>query len=160
MNNIDETMSMLDIPKFFEEVKDKELSSGVFWVISDDYDLKDYKMLVFDIPCDPSGLPDGTHSIELNSKSGMSYNHKKLWEDEIKGNSAHRPYNKKEYNYYPRGRVEISNNRATIYLNPHINESRFIDEIRRKFGLSTNNIQEVRLLVDGSVHYRCWIDAI
>jgi len=153
--------------KIFEEVlwksqeyltEAKQLCSGIFWVISDNYDLSDHKLLIFDIPCDKDGNPDNTHSIELNAKKGKTYNHQKLWEEIIKNNPEHRPYNKKNYNYYPRGRVEISNNKAVIYLNPNINEDRFLDEIKIKFGLSEYYISEVRVITDGSEHYQCFLD--
>ncbi|MCL2185833.1 MAG: hypothetical protein FWB86_08295 [Treponema sp.] len=136
----------------------KPLCSGIFWVISDYSDLSESKLLMFKIPCDSNGNPDNTHSIELNSKSGNTYNHKKLWESEVKNNNEHRPYNKKDYNYYPRGRVEISNNRVVIYLNPHINEPDFINLIKHEFGLSACNISEVRIIADGSEHYWCFLD--
>jgi len=140
----------------FKEVR--QLCSGVFWILSDNYDLSDHKLLAFDIPCDYNGKPNNTHSIELNSKSGNTYNHKKLWEGEIKRNNKYRPYNKKDWDYYPRGRIEISNNRATIYLNPHINKSFFIDVIKQKFGLFQYNISEIRVIPDGSKHYQCFLD--
>jgi len=136
----------------------RELHSGVFWVISDFHDLSDYKLLVFEIPCDVNGKPVGTHSIELNSKSGSTYNHKKLWKDTIVGNSAHKPYNRKSYDYYPRGRVEISNDRAIIYLNPNIDKPFIINEIKNSFGLILENISEIRIIADGSNHYKCWMD--
>jgi len=135
-----------------------KLCSGIFWVISDSTDLEDYKLLSFEIPCDVYGnvleLPD----IELNAKSGNTYNHKKLWEDEIGSNPAHKPYNKQPYNHYPRGRVDISNNRATIYLNPHLNKSDIIDDIKQRFGISPKSISKVRVVIDNSEHYQCFID--
>lgn len=136
----------------------KELSSGIFWVITDDRDFDDYKLLFFDIPSDPYGNHHGTHKIALNAKSGGTYNHKKLWESEIKNNSAHKPYNKKDYNYYPRGRVEISNNKATIYINPNINVLKITNEIKRVFGLNPRNIADIRIVNDGGSHYKCWMD--
>jgi len=136
----------------------KQLCSGVFWILSDHFDLSDFKILLFDIPCDSKGNPNNTHSIKLNSKSGNTYNHKKLWEEEIKNNNKYRPYNKKDYNYYPRGRVEISNNRATIFLNPHINSRVFIDVIKQNFGLFFCNIPEIRVITDGSDHYKCFLN--
>jgi len=135
-----------------------QICSGIFWIISDYSDLSDFKLLVFKIPCDSNGNPYNTHSIELNSKSGNTYNHKKLWDYEVKKNNEHRPYNKKNYNYYPRGRVEISNNRAVIFLNPNINKAHFIDLIKLEFGLTACNISEVRVITDGSEHYQCFID--
>jgi hypothetical protein len=148
--------SILDDNELFIDAPEKELCSGIFWIISDNYDLSDHKLLMFDIPCDPNGNPNNTHTIELNSKSGISYNHKKLWESEIKNNSEHRQYNKKDFDYYPRGRVQISHNRADIYLNPNINQPEFIEEIKQKFGLF--KIPEVRIITDGSVHYQCFLD--
>ena len=135
-----------------------ELRSGVFWILSDNIDLTDYKLLMFEIPVDMYGNITGGASEELNAKSGATYNHKKLWDSAIKNNPSHKPYNKKSYDYYPRGRVEISNNRAMIYLNPNISEKRFISEIKQKFGLTQYNISEVRVHEDHSSHYRCFID--
>jgi len=140
-----------------DQLEVKQLCSGVFWILSENNDLSNYKLLVFPIPCDPNGNPLNIHSIELNSKSGNTYNHKKLWESEVKNNNEYRPYNKKDYDYYPRGRVEISHNRAVIYLNPNINKQNIIDEIIRGFGL-IDNIPEIQVKVDGSVHYQCFLD--
>jgi len=136
----------------------KQLSSGIFWVISDNYDLNNFKLVSFKIPCDLNGNPKNTHSIELNSKSGNNYNHKKLWDNEVKNNNLHKPYNKKDFNYYPRGRVEISNNKAVIYLNPHINKPELKDEIMNDFGIFSQYISEVRVITDGSDHYKCFLD--
>jgi hypothetical protein len=158
-NGLTEEMDLLKLPingDLFTEAK--ELSSGIFWVITDNRDISDYKVIFFDIPCDIDGTPTGTHTIALNSKNELTYNHKKIWETEIKINSNHRPYNKKDYDYYPRGRVRIANNRADIYLNPNINKSNIIDEIKRSFGLSSHNISNVRIMNDNSTHYQCWID--
>jgi len=157
---------MTEMNSIFEEVlresnltEAKQLCSGIFWVISDYVDLSDHKLLMFEIPCDVNGIPDNpNYRLELNAKSGTTYNHKNTWENEIKNNSEHRPYNKKSYDYYPRGRIQISNNRAVIYLNPHINQQKFIDEIKQKFGLFTYNIPEVEVKTDGSAHYQCFLD--
>ena len=138
--------------------EDNELCSGIFWVFTDSKKIEGFKMLVFKIPCDTAGKPLGGHNIPLNAKSGLTYNHKILWEAEVKNNPSYRPYNKKEYFYYPRGRVEISKNRATIFLNPHINDSIIISEIKMKFGLIESNIPETRIVADGSKHYECFID--
>ena len=130
-----------------------QLCSGVFWVISDDIDFVDYTLLAFNIPCDVYGNIIGTPEIPLNAKSGKTYNHRKLWESQIQKDPAHKPYNKKWYSYYPRGRVDIANNRATIYLNPLINKEEIVFEIKQKFGLIEPNITDVRILADGSSHY-------
>ena len=135
-----------------------QLSSGIFWVLSDNTDLSEHIFLMFNIPCDSDGNPSNTQFIEFNSKSGNNYNHKKVWESEVKNNSNYKPYNKKEYNYYPRGRVEISRNRAVIYLNLHLNMPWVINIIKMEFGLTAENIQNIRIIPDGFDHYRCFLD--
>ena len=138
----------------------RQLCSGVFWVITDDSDISTYKLLMFEIPCDLQGNAIGGHQIPLNSKSGGTYNHKKLWNEEIKNKTIHRPYGKKEYDYYPRGRVEIANDRAIIYLNPNINSTKIVNDIKLRFGLSRHNISNVRVSTDNSEHYKCFIDRL
>jgi hypothetical protein len=153
--------SLLDMPFTIEDeyiTEAKELSYGIFWIISDYHDLSNHKLLFFDVPCTPDGVPSDIPSIAFNAKSSDTYNHKKIWDTEIKGNSIHKPYNKKEYNYYPRGRIVISNNKADIYLNPHINKPDFIREIKLKFGLTPNNISKTREINDNSAHYQCFLD--
>ena len=137
----------------------KQLCAGIFWIIPTDESLREYKMLLFDIPCNPDGTSETAGlSIALNSKSGTSYNHKKIWEDEIQRNNTYKSFNRKPYNYYPRGRVEIDRNAATIFLNPHINQPHIIQRIKHDFGLSHHNIAEVKIKVDGSQHYKCFLD--
>ena len=134
------------------------LSFGIFWVISDSEDLEDYKLLCFNVSCDVYGNAVETPDIPLNSKSGALYNHKAVWEFYVKNNREHKPYNKNDYNYYPRGRVEISNNKAVIYLNPYINQAHILTEIKAAFGLSEDNISKVRVVADNSAHYGCFIE--
>jgi len=134
------------------------LFSGVFWVIADDAELDNYKLLAFKIPCDINGNPTGIQALELNAKSGRTYNHKKLWEDDVRNNSEYKPYNRKPYDYYPRGRVEIANSRATIYLSPHLDSIDLTEEIKREFGLRAQGLSGIRVLPDTSVHYRCYLD--
>jgi hypothetical protein len=134
------------------------LCSGIFWVLTDNGEMENYKLLAFTIPCDARGIVTGRHTIPLNSKSGTTYNHKIMWESRVRNNPAYKPYNKKGYDYYPRGRVEVANNKAVIYLNPHINKPEIVDEIKDKFGLSEQNIGSVRVVADNSAHYGCFIN--
>ena len=136
----------------------KELSLGIFWVISDSTVLEEYKLLYFNVPCDTHGNTTETPAIQLNSKSGKSYNHKAMWDSQVKNNPLHRPYNKKGYNHYPRGRVEISNGKAVIYLNPIISQVPILDEIKAAFGLSEDTISSIKIVADNSAHYACFIN--
>lgn len=138
--------------------KERELSSGIFWVLTDDREIGSYTLLPFEIPCDIQGTPIGGHTMELNSKNGMTYNHKKVWETVVQKDSSYRPYNKRPYDYYPRGRVQITNNKAQIYLNQNICTESIVEEIKTVFGLSQNTISQIRVVVDNSAHYACWMD--
>ena len=114
------------------ESMSKPLSRGVFWIVDD-------KILAFPFYED-SGI--GV------AKSGNTYNHKKLW-SEIKPKGCNKPYN-----YYPRGRVDISNKgKAIIYLNPNISEDWF-PEIRSEFGIR----EDPTVRYDYSQHYKCYLD--
>ena len=80
------------------------------------------------------------------SKSGDSYVHKKIWKA-IKPKKC-----RYSYNYYPRGRVEITlKGSCVIYMNPNIGEQ-YTDEIMKKFGLSS----VPKIIYDNSSHY-IWI---
>lgn len=110
----------------------KEMSRGVFWIINDE-------LLAF---------PFTDEYSEGIAKSGNTYNHKKLW-NEIKPKGCNKPYN-----YYPRGRVEISNKgKPIIYMNPNVDDS-FIPLIRTEFGLW----ESPTIRYDNSQHYKCYLD--
>lgn len=110
----------------------KEMSRGVFWIINDE-------LLAF---------PFTDEYSEGIAKSGNTYNHKKLW-NEIKPKGCNKPYN-----YYPRGRVEISNKgKPIIYMNPNVDDS-FIPLIRTEFGLR----ESPTIRYDNSQHYKCYLD--
>jgi hypothetical protein len=110
----------------------KDMSRGVFWIVDDE-------LLAFPFVEDYLG---GV------AKSGNTYNHKKLWAD-VKPHGCNKPYN-----YYPRGRVDISNKgKPIIYMNPNIDDA-FISLIKSEFGLRTNPI----IRYDNSNHYKCYLD--
>ena len=107
----------------------KEMSRGVFWVIDG---------LLFAFPF----MDNITEGV---AKSGNTYNHKRLWSS-VKPKGCNCPYN-----YYPRGRVEITNKgKAVIYLNPAIDNT-FISKIRIEFGLQ----EDLLIQYDHSEHYKC-----
>lgn len=111
----------------------KESNNGVFWIVDDE--LLSY----------PFGSVNSVYGI---AKSGDTYNHKRLW-NELN-------ISKKAYNYYPRGRVDWdSQNRATIYLNPNIDDS-YIASIKQEFGIRPSD--ECRIEYDYSNHYKCYLD--
>ena len=128
-------------------MKNEGISRGIFWVLADTEDeLSPAHILMFAKGCDMDGIP--VDFIELNSSDGMSYNHKATWRALPKKTTHGKPFD-----YYPRGRVEIRNGKATIWLNANI--LHLADEIKRLFGL--NGIP-VSVREDGSEHYKCHFD--
>ena len=127
--------------------------SGVFWIIDTD-NIENNKKYCFKIPCDTNGNPRDTQKYDLNAKSGTTYNHEKLWK--MLGSKF---TNNKPYNYYPRGRVDISNSKVIVYLNPLINTSEIQEFIKKEFNLTSHNgIKKVTFKSDGSEHYKCYLD--
>lgn len=109
-----------------------EPKKGVFWII-------DGELLAFPF--------DGTYPEGI-SKSGDTYNHKKLWKS-VCPKGCNKPYN-----HYPRGRVEVKKQKkAVIYMSPHIPLT-FLPEIKKVFQIS----DKPRVMFDHSEHYRCWLD--
>ena len=121
------------------------LYKGVFWIT--EAQLKQY---FFRIPCNSMGDITGATEYPLCSKDGTNYNHKILWSLLPKSLTGNKPFN-----YFPRGRVEIRNSKATVYLNPDINAEGIQSYIIGLFGLTKENgIKSVRFISDGSNHYK------
>ena len=129
----------------------KELYSGVFWIL-DDQDIYNSKDYCFTIPTEPDGtIIDYTG---LNAKSGLTYNHEKLWNELPRSLTKGKPFN-----YYPRGRVQIRNNTAYIYYNPNLdNLPDFKSFIMKQFSLNDHTIKNIKWNPDFSQHYRCHLD--
>ena len=81
------------------------------------------------------------------ARSGVTYNHKKLWE--LVRGSCRQPYN-----YYPRGRVDADNmGQSVIYMSPRVPLS-LLPEIQAAFAITSPPL----LRYDNSRHYRCHLD--
>lgn len=109
------------------------MKKGVFWLI------EEKELLAY---------PYEKDEVYGLSKSGDNYNHKLLWEH-VKPRGCNKPYD-----YYPRGRVEISNKgKPVLYMNRHIGLE-VIGEIMEAF-----DIREYPMIhYDGSKHYKCHLD--
>ena len=118
--------------KLYISAMAKEPSRGVFWLI-------DGEIVAFPF------IDDSTIGV---AKSGVTYNHKLLWED-VKPKGC-----KKPYNYYPRGRVDFTNKgQPVVYMNPNIDED-YISDIKVNFGLRSEPV----IRYDNSQHYKCYFD--
>ena len=118
------------------------MKKGIFWII-------DESLVCVVVECDSSGTP--LETVEFSAKSGNNFNHKLEWKKINKKTT-----NGKPYNYYHRGRVEIKNNKATVYINPLANMNEIQEKIIKSFNLESINLV---FKSDGSVHYQALIDA-
>ena len=133
-------------------MESKDLYKGIFWIVDQD-NLDANKKYCFTIECTPDGNSTGLYGDHV-AKSGDTYNHKKYWGLLPKEYTHNKPFD-----YYPRGRVEISNGKATIYLNPNIATKEIMDFLVDQFNLNEHNgIKKARLFPDGSSHYKCHLD--
>ena len=140
----------------FEQLRslteDTDLQRGIFWI--KDIDNISESNLYFTIPCDINGNNVIDPEAAMASKDGLTYNHENTWKK-----LTSRETNNKPFNYYPRGRVEISRGKATIYCSPYI----YGDDLKNwcidKFNLTAHNgIKNVVLKADNSNHYHCYLD--
>ncbi len=111
---------------------------GLFWVIDGEvYSIK-HRCLV-------NGDFIGAMPASQNGKRNLT--HKKEWNESKYGFTKGKPYN-----YYPRGRVEIKNCKAKIFLNPDIITDVIIEKIKNNFSLKS--LSDVKIIADGSKHYQ------
>ena len=137
----------------FNLLEDTHLQRGIFWI--KDIDNIYSSNLYFTIPCDANGDNMYDPEIEFTSKNGISYNHENTWKK-----LDSKITDRKPFNYYPRGRVEIRNGKAIIYCSPYI----YGEELKRwcidKFNLTPDDgIKKVIMNADNSEHYRCYLDS-
>lgn len=131
-------------------LEESQLYKGVFWVPDIENPDKNY---CFKIECNSEGTPSNS-TLELNAKSGTTYNHKLLWAKLPKSITKNKPYN-----YYPRGRVEISNGVAKIFYNGNLNTEDIVEFLKDEYNLRRyNGIKKVQTIVDNSKHYLCYLD--
>ena len=130
-----------------------ELYSGIFWIVDLD-NINNNRKYVFPFPCDSYGNPISDIDMNVGSKNGQTYNHERVW-SYLPKELTHN----KSFDYYPRGRVQIANGKAIVYLNPNIDTEEVHKFIIDEFNLTTHNgINRIVFNVDGSNHYKCYLD--
>lgn len=132
--------------------EDSNLYKGIFWIIDSNnpYSSSDY---CFKILSDISGNSLDPE-LQLNAKSGTTYNHKLVWQQLSRKETFGKPYN-----YFPRGRIEIHNGIAKIFLNGNINTAETLDFLIDEFNLNPHNgIKDIKIIEDNSYHYLCHLD--
>ena len=132
--------------------EERDLCKGIFWVkdVDDIYGTG----LFFPINCDINGKVQNDLDYNSSSNNGRTYNHEKLWK-----NLSPKITDNKKYDYYPRGRVEINRGKAIIYCSLYIACDELKDWCIDKFNLTAfNGIKSIRIVSDGSSHYKCFLD--
>ena len=133
--------------KELRKEKEKPMNRGLFWCTDRKTDPPAF------ITVHISGAED--HSAQTNvtrfvSTSADHLNHRAEWSKlpkSVTGGEA--------FNYYPRGRVEIQNHIARIFLNPVLCEDLIVSRIKDIFGLMNDpEIRTIRVIADGSIHYQ------
>lgn len=128
-----------------------ELYKGIFWIKNLDniYNNDTY----YRLPCDEKGnIKESVYNQDVIAKTGNNFNHKKFW-DTLPSSVT----NNKSFDYYPRGRVEISNGKAIIFITQDLADYQkdVIDFIKEKFNLKVENgINKISVSFDGSNHYK------
>lgn len=121
------------------------MRKGIFWCAN--FDTECPELITVSAACDKNG--DSKELVRFSSKSGNNFNHRPEWERLDRSITAGRPFN-----YYPRGRVEIKNGKATVFLNPVINKECIVRRIMDAFELMTGELNCINIKSDGSSHYR------
>ena len=123
------------------------MKKGIFWCRNHRSD--NPELIVITADCDQNGktLQSG---VTFSSKSGDNFNHKAEWERMDRRITEGNPFD-----YWPRGRVEIRNGKAAVYLNPELNREAIVEKVMQVFELqNSETIRSVRIISDGSSHYK------
>ena len=110
---------------------------GVFWFIGG-------RIVSVKVACRADGA--AAEACVYSSKSGDNFNHRAEWEKLPRAATHGKPFD-----FFPRGRVEIKNGAATVWLNPTLNEPKTLSAIKSEFRLDG---VKTAVKADGSEHYR------
>ncbi len=122
------------------------MKKGIFWYVSGGEDGPG--LVTVSVKCSPDGT--ALEPCGYSSKSGDGFNHRAEWTKMGRDVTGGHPFD-----HYPRGRVEIRNGKATVYLSPYFMENGLFGLIYKEFGLDEPGaLKSVALKADGSRHYR------
>lgn len=136
--------------EFEEQEKGDAFGKGLFWLVKNDSEK--FELFCIKILCYHDG--ETLEKVETGICENEKLNHERAWAIVDKKITQGKPYN-----YYPRGRVAIKKGKATIFLNPALNEEPIVEKICRSFGLTRENgLTDIRIKNDNSWHYRYLCD--
>lgn len=122
------------------------MKKGIFWCRN--YLTEEAELLIVAAECDRTGNALDPEAA-FSSKSGKNFNHRIEWQRMER--SVTQGFS---FDHWPRGRVEIRNGRATVFLNPDLNTEEFVLKLTDVFGLNSGELESIRIVNDGSIHYR------
>ncbi len=123
-----------------------ELYRGIFWI----KEQNPIKAIVIKSECSSMGEFLTAPPKEYLADSKDNYNHKNAWK-----NLDRKLTEGKKFNYYPRGRVEIKNRKATVFVNENVICEEFKKWVKEEFNLIGI---PMRIVADMSNHYLCNMD--
>lgn len=121
------------------------MRKGIFWCTN--FDTECPALITVSVACDKSG--DSRELVQFSSKSGNNFNHRHEWD-----RLDRKITEGKSFDYYPRGRVEIRNGKATVFLNPAINKECIVNKVIDEFDLIAGELKRINIKSDGSNHYQ------
>ena len=129
---------------------------GIFWFTcsfvgeEERCNFSETELLAVAVPCGEGreeALPEG---CVFNSRKGDAFTHRKTWAMLTEKRRDLRRY---DWNYFPRGRVEIRRGKAVIFMNPCILScENFQEKLVERFHLEG---VKMRIAADCSWHYHC-----
>lgn len=130
----------------YEWIGSLRLYKGLFW-----WDGKD--LITLKIHCMPEGTP--AYSARFFNKEWHLCSHEVEWK-KLKKAGDPRVKGIRYYNDLPRGRVEVIDGKAMVYLHPDLNTQEMIDRISNEFGLHKcmQGLQSIWFINDHTMHYR------
>ena len=105
------------------------LYKGIFWYVPDEK-----RLITVKAACDTDG-------IATEARTGI--HHEEVWETLADSATTGKPFD-----YYPRGKVEIVNKQAVIYLPPALDRFDIHDLLLREFGLAGQPVVLCKVVAD------------
>lgn len=122
------------------QIYNNTFSKGLFWLIKNNIG----DNILF---CVVEPIKGTVNVVQPENKK---MNHERTWSILDKRITRGKPYN-----YFPRGRVEIKQDKAIVYLNPILNDENIVNQLIDVFGLKEENgISRISIKNDNSWHYR------
>lgn len=132
--------------ELYEVRKEDELYfNGAFWIFADSYE----DILKGNFEIDGTRIPVNFNGDYLDKNdSRLNLNHKKLWEKDYKFQ-----FKDKEYNYFPRGRVNVYNGKAYVNIHSKCNLPKIVNAILKEYNIEDLDLELELNDIEQGNHY-------